>query len=70
MKKMKKTPAEKKTMPIPPWPGGGPRPPFPPGRKLGGYLILKPETWKKINEIAADPEKYMYGEDEHSGNAD
>jgi len=46
----------------PPYPGGGPRPPFPPGRRLDGDLILKPETWKKINDIAANPEKYLNDE--------
>lgn len=62
--------AEKQPMPIPPYPGGGPRPPRRPGTRLDGDLILSPEDWKKINEIAADPEKYMYDPDEHSGNAD
>jgi hypothetical protein len=43
----------------PPYPGGGPRPSLPPGYKLGGDLTLPPETWKKINDIAANPEKYF-----------
>jgi hypothetical protein len=47
-----------------------PRPPSPPGHRLDGDLILKPETWQKINEIAANPEKYLFDEDEHSGNAE
>jgi hypothetical protein len=65
-----KNPQNKKRLTCdPPYPGGGPRPPFPPGAKLGGDLILSPEQWKKINEIAADPEKYMYDEDEHNGSS-
>ena len=70
MKKPQKPQKEKEPIPIPPWPGGGPRPPFPPGRKLDGDLILSPEDWQKFREIAANPEKYMYDPDEHSGNAD
>ena len=39
-----------------------PSPPRPTGYKLDGDLILKPETWKKINDIAANPEKYLNDE--------
>ncbi len=56
-------------MPIPPWPDGGPRPEPSSEAKNPGYLILKPETWKKINDIAANPERYMYDPDEDSGEA-
>jgi hypothetical protein len=44
-------------------------PPLRRGSKLGGDLILPPEMWKKLNEIAANPEKYMYDPDEYSGEA-
>jgi hypothetical protein len=65
-----KTPKKTKRLTcVPPYPGGGPRPPFPPGTKLDGDLILKPETWKKIREISENPEKYMHDPNEDCGDA-